>query len=202
VSVLYIGLPFSLWETNVALRRNEEKRIAAFQRAGLPLVPVNGGTGSRRICRHYGWDDSFVSENALPDEEFLEDHVFWEDYMLLYISPGAACSDAMYQQFAGQAARAGADNGLFVAADLCGVTEPVPWQHEAHIIWHRGAEPFPCEGNCRLSLAFDGAQIHVAGMKEKVYHGTIASEEKMPVFLQSLLHGATLEEALQAGTGI
>ena len=175
--------------------------MAAFQRAGLPLVPVNGGTGSRRICRHYGWDDSFVSENALPDEEFLEDHVFWEDYMLLYISPGAACSDAMYQQFAGQAARAGADNGLFVAADLCGVTEPVPWQHEAHIIWRRGAEPFPCEGNCRLSLAFDGAQIHVAGMKEKVYHGTIASEEKMPVFLQSLLHGATLEEALQAGTG-
>ena len=190
MSVLYIGLPFSLWETNVALRRNEEKQIAAFQRAGLPLVPVNGGTGSRRICRHYGWDDSFVSENALPD------------YMLLYISPGAACSDAMYQQFAGQAARAGADNGLFVAADLCGVTEPVPWQHEAHIIWRRGAEPFPCEGNCRLSLAFDGAQIHVAGMKEKVYHGTIASEEKMPVFLQSLLHGATLEEALQAGTGI
>lgn len=79
MSVLYIGLPFSLWETNVALRRNEEKQIAAFQRAGLPLVPVNGGTGSRRICRHYGWDDSFVSENALPDEEFLEDHVFWED---------------------------------------------------------------------------------------------------------------------------
>ena len=202
MSVLYIGLPFSRWEADEALKRDEEKRIASFQRAGLSLVPVNGGAGSSRICRHYGWDDSFVCENELPGEEFLTDHVFWEDYMLLYISPGAARSDASYQQFAGQAARIGADNGMFVAADLYGVTEPVPWQHQAHIIWRRGAEPFPCEGNCRLSLAFDGQQIHVAGMKEKVYHGTIATRETMPAFLQSLLHGATLEEALQAETEI
>ncbi len=82
MSVLYIGLPFSQWEADEALKRDEEKRIASFQRAGLSLVPVNGGAGSSRICRHYGWDDSFVCENELPDEEFLTDHVFWEDYML------------------------------------------------------------------------------------------------------------------------
>lgn len=146
MSVLYIGLPFSLWETNVALRRNEEKQIAAFQRAGLSLVPINGGAGSSRICRHYGWDDSFVSEKVLPDEEFLEDHVFWEDYMLLYISPGAACSDDKYMQFAGQAARAGADNGLFVAADLCGVTEPVPGSTRRILSGAEAQNSFPVRG--------------------------------------------------------
>ena len=89
-----------------------------------------------------------------PSEEFISEHVLWDDFRLLYISAAAATSDDEYTQFVCHTAEQAKESGLVVAAEVvdCDFDEDDPYpggirrrsSGPAARSCHQAARPVPC----------------------------------------------------------
>lgn len=172
--------------------------MKAFQAAGVSITPVNGGNNGSTLCKSYDWDPVFACKD-IPTEDFLENQVFWEDYLLLYVSASAVAGTAAYRRFVLQAVREGVDNGLFVVADLRNRAAVQAWADMAHIRWSNGPRLLPKTGNGRLSLSFANKGVLIDGKERHYYEDMCDGRVFMPAFLKSLINGTDLEDAVEAG---
>ena len=166
-----------------------------FQKLGFHVYPLNAGDDAEEICSAYNWHTSFVDEDEdiTPSEEFISEHVLWDDFRLLYISAAAATSEDEYTQFVCHTAEFAKESGLVVAAEVVDGDsddeDPYPWRDKATVLWSRG-DILPSGGPaCAVRLAL-GRGITVASQgEERTYDVQVVSECFIPSFLQGLLEG-------------
>ena len=101
LDVIYIGLPFFFWQEDESEHGLDVHVTEGFQKLGSHVYPLNAGDDAEEICSAYNWHTSFVDEDEdiTPSEEFISEHVLWDDFRLLYISAAAATSEDEYTQF-------------------------------------------------------------------------------------------------------
>ena len=101
LDVIYIGLPFFFWQEDESEHGLDVHVTEGFQKLGFHVYPLNAGDDAEEICSAYNWHTSFVDEDEdiTPSEEFISEHVLWDDFRLLYISAAAATSEDEYTQF-------------------------------------------------------------------------------------------------------
>lgn len=195
MDVIYIGLPFSLCTEGDA--ELDVQTAEVFQRLGFHIYPLNAGDDATEICMSYNWHTSFVldEDELAPTEDFISEHVLWEDFPLLYISAAAATTEDEYTQFVYHSAELASENGLIVAAEVEAVPEEgeddlYPWREKAGVLWSHG-EALPQGGPASgIRLAFGEKQVQLrCGDVVQTYAKKIAGEQFMPHFLEGLLQG-------------
>ena len=170
-------------------------RDGRLPEAGFPRVPPQCRRDAEEICSAYNWHTSFVDEDEdiTPSEEFISEHVLWDDFRLLYISAAAATSEDEYTQFVCHTAEFAKESGLVVASEVVDGDsddeDPYPWRDKATVLWSRG-DILPSGGPaCAVRLAL-GRVITVASQsEERTYDVQVVSECFIPSFLQGLLEG-------------
>lgn len=120
MDVIYIGLPFFFWQEDESEHGLDVHVTEGFQKLGSHVYPLNAGDDAEEICSAYNWHTSFVDEDEdiTPSEEFISEHVLWDDFRLLYISAAAATSEDEYTQFVCHTAEFAKESGLVVAAEV------------------------------------------------------------------------------------
>lgn len=195
LDVIYIGLPFFFWQEDESEHGLDVHVTEGFQKLGFHVYPLNAGDDAEEICSAYNWHTSFVDENEdiTPSEEFISEHVLWDDFRLLYISAAAATSEDEYTQFVCHTAEFAKESGLVVAAEVVDGDsddeDPYPWRDKATVLWSRG-DILPSGGPaCAVRLAL-GRGITIASQgEERTYDVQVVSECFIPSFLQGLLEG-------------
>lgn len=195
MDVIYIGLPFVFWQEDESKHGLDIHVTEGFQRLGFHVYPLNAGDNGEEICAAYNLHTSFVDEEAdiAPTEEFISEHVLWEDFPLLYISEAAATSEDEYTHFVFHTAEFARESGLIVAAEVvdCDDEEddPYPWRSVATVLWTYG-DILPTGGpKCVVRMAVgENITIAVDG-EEKQYDKQVVSEVFIPYFLQGMLEG-------------
>ena len=173
MDVIYIGLPFFFWQEDESEHGLDVHVTEGFQKLGSHVYPLNAGDDAEEICSAYNWHTSFVDEDEdiTPSEEFISEHVLWDDFRLLYISAAAATSEDEYTQFVCHTAEFAKESGLVVAAEVVDGDsddeDPYPWRDKAT---GRG-----------ITIASQG--------EERTYDVQVVSECFIPSFLQGLLEG-------------
>lgn len=193
LDVIYIGLPFFFWQEDESEHGLDVHVTEGFQKLGSHVYPLNAGDDAEEICSAYNWHTSFVDEDEdiTPSEEFISEHVLWDDFRLLYISAAAATSEDEYTQFVCHTAEFAKESGLVVAAEVVDSDDedPYPWRDKATVLWSRG-DILPSGGPaCAVRLAL-GRGITIASQgEERTYDVQVVSECFIPSFLQGLLEG-------------
>lgn len=195
MDVIYIGLPFSFCtegESELDIQTTE-----AFQQQGFHIYPLNAGDESSEICMSYNWHTSFVQDEdeLAPTEDFISEHVLWDDFSLLYISAAAATTEEEYTQFVDQTAELAGESGLTVAAEVTPDKgdmdeDPFPWREKATVLWSHGDELPKGGPKCGIRLAFGEKETHIrCGDVVQLYEKQIKGGQFMPWFLKGLLEG-------------
>lgn len=161
MDVIYIGLPFFFWQEDESEHGLDVHVTEGFQKLGSHVYPLNAGDDAEEICSAYNWHTSFVDEDEdiTPSEEFISEHVLWDDFRLLYISAAAATSEDEYTQFVCHTAEFAKESGLVVAAEVVDGDDedPYPWRDKATVLWSRG-DILPSGGPaCAVRLALGRA---------------------------------------------
>ena len=154
MDVIYIGLPFFFWQEDESEHGLDVHVTEGFQKLGSHVYPLNAGDDAEEICSAYNWHTSFVDEDEdiTPSEEFISEHVLWDDFRLLYISAAAATSEDEYTQFVCHTAEFAKESGLVVAAEVVDGDDEDPYpcairrrsSGPAAISCHREVRPVPC----------------------------------------------------------
>lgn len=195
MDVIYIGLPFVFWQEDESKHGLDIHVTEGFQKLGFHVYPLNAGDNGEEICAAYNLHGSFVDEESdiAPTEEFISEHVLWEDFPLLYISEAAATSEDEYTHFVFRTAEFARESGLLVAAEVADFDDdeddPYPWRSVATLLWSHG-EILPEGGpTCAVRLAVGSGITISSGGQEKHYDKQVISEVFIPYFLKGMLDG-------------
>jgi hypothetical protein len=207
LDVLYIGLPFSRWDyRRMVLQRHSDVAVTtAFKNEGCSIFSINAAENGAQICKETGWDSSFVQQTGVtvPKDFFLATQVYWEDYMLLYISSSAAYSSPEYVRFVNRAVEEAIGNGLVVAADVRGEAAEAPWADKATVVWDMAPFSPALSGDRLISIGIGLNDITIATRKGMGrFSGAVDGEQFMPVYLKSLLEGKSMADSVEAYTAI
>ena len=195
MDVIYIGLPFLFWQEAESEHGLDVCETEGFQKRGFHVYPLNAGDDAEEICSAYNWHTSFVDEDAdvAPTEDFISEHVIWEDFPLLYISAAAATSEDEYTQFVCHTVEMACESGLLVATEVPATQDdeedPYPWRDKAGLLWTHG-DVLPQGGpGCAVRLAIGESLILSVKGDECVYEKHVDSSLFIPYFLQGMLEG-------------
>jgi len=204
LDVLYIGLPFSRWDYHrMVLPRHSDMIVTtAFKKAGCSIFPVNAFERGKDICGENRWNDDFVqTSGTVPKDFFLATKVFWEDYLLLYISSSAFAASPEYVRFVNRAVEEAICNGVVVAADIRGDAAEAPWADKVNIVWDTAPFSPALSGDRLISIGVGLKNITVStrrGMGQ--FEGSVDGEQFMPVYLKALVEGKSMADSVEAYT--
>jgi hypothetical protein len=198
MDVLFIGMPLRCWDDEEE-QRNRELDMAAIRALSLQgwrVHAVNADLAEAGTVP-YGTDSRFIQFGChIPDQDFLEDDVYWEDYSLLYISSAVAGYGSEYDDHVCRCAELAVQDGLFVCADMRGPASQAPWLGSSSILWSDTDNHVSLEGSCKIALNIQTDAVQLTTVRESfVFPGTGQPETFLARFLEKLLQGETLETA-------